>query len=260
MEKMEITFKDRPRDHLKDGTFGNKSALPGVKGRVRIHERKLDGSDKKLYLVEDTSNLITYRGRAWLAQRALNLDLGEDPEAGTGAVRPDWKDWYISWIAFGTGGAASVTPLNPIAVDPSSYTLNTHGTCSGSPGSFFTDGNSREYHKFETDTPTFHSDTEIDTDDYANMENVTYEDILLDPADRKRDSFIIIRCQARLGAAEGNSTGYQDINEAGLYISSSKDVNSPPADDEIELFAKVSFATIRKDASRELLFSWYVYF
>ena len=67
-------------------------------------------------------------------------------------------------------------------------------------------------------------------------------------------------------AADGEEFRY--LNEAGLYVSRSYD---PDADcfnaldddnhgDELQQFAKVNFSSIRKDDSRELVISWYIFF
>ena len=66
---------------------------------------------------------------------------------------------------------------------------------------------------------------------------------------------------------EGESREYEDINQAGLFFSRSHIASdysgayihaTNPYD--LQMFAAVNFSTIRKDETRQLVFSWYFYF
>jgi hypothetical protein len=239
VQKIPIEIKDTERKTLGDKfSFGE----PGntIRGRVRIFERKV-GEGKKLYLVEDTSNLIVYRGRNWMVQRAFNADL---------TSRPGWKDKYISWLAVG-GGGATADPLIPESPVLEDYQLGNQLPIGAGTRYINLDG--YHYHMFDDNYPTFLYDTDIDNNIlWAGCTQVdTIQGIT-----RRCDGFLIGLVKTTIAADECNGSSYQDINEAGLFVGPS----SPAANTDLQLFSRVCFSTIRKDSSRELIFSWYIYF
>lgn len=235
-----------------------------VKGRVRIHQRDISKSGLKTdpYLVEDTNNLIVYRGRNWLMQRAFAKDMTN---------RTDWSDKWITWLGIGVGGAVGGSPLVPTDPDLIECTLDTHGVVSA--GSRWVTVNGLDYHQFDTGYPLFLNDPEIVQCDPrggalpSGCVDLCNDCSATDPIDTETyncDKFLVALTRTTISSEECNGgTGpldYQDINEAGLFVSPSDNKLYSFASDDIQLFARVCFSTIRKDVNRELIFSWYVYF
>ena len=245
-KSIEVNISDNQRKNTDDEmVMGNFQP----KGRVRIFERKI--GDNKLYLVRDTSNLIVYRGRNWLLQRAFNQDLTN---------REGWKDKYISWFGVGSGGAVGGSPLTPAAPELQNCQLGTHGTIDDGANYVAVDG--KEYHTFNSTYPRFINDPDVTNGDLCT------DCTSIDPDDAQTyncDKFLIGMVKTTIATNEANGgTGdedYQDINEAGLFISESNSLTYPSfGAGSIELFARVCFSTIRKNSNRELLFTWLIYF
>ena len=253
IERIGIRINDYPKKNFDDELVCGEmvkeanSAKPRM-GRVRIHERRLDeDGGKKLYLVEDINNLIVYRGRNWLAQRAFNTNLTN---------RPYWKDKYISWLAIGTGGAVVGQPLTPTSPVLEDCALNAHGTVGGDR---CVTVNSKDYHAIDISYPKFLHDPDVtetlcsDCSEQDSIDLTTY----------RCDQFLIGLVRTTIVASEANGISpatYQDISEAGLFVSPSNDLTYSFAPTDMQLFARVCFSTIRKQDSRELIFSWYIYF
>ncbi|MCK5018921.1 MAG: hypothetical protein KAS32_17800, partial [Candidatus Peribacteraceae bacterium] len=175
-------------------------------------------------------------------------------------ARANWKDYFISWFAVGTGGSESGAPLTPTSPELGNCILDTHGTID-SGSNFVATPDAREFKSFDVGYPKFVNDTDISSDDLCAGCSYT------DPVDTQVypcDKYIISVTKVTLGASEANGGvtpgDYQDISEAGLFISPSTSVVYPFQDEEMEMFARVTFSTIRKDDTRELIFTWYVYF
>jgi len=260
MQKINIIAKDNQRKNIKDTTSinnnGSKRYSPrnpkisnDIKGRVRVYEKEI-GKGKKLYLVQETNNLVLYRGRNWLAQRALYCNLSTE--------RVGWRDRFINWIAIGSGGAVSGSPLEPTSPALPNYQLSAHGTVND--GTRYITVNGKDYHNFDPGFPKLVYDEDVDE---VNLEPVTSVDpVTGDP--HKCDSFLIGEIKITLEAHECNGGtmpgDYQDISEAGLFVSPSSDVGHSFAIDDLEIFARVCFSTIRKDANKEIIFTWLLYF
>lgn len=221
----------------------------GVKSnRVMVHARNV--GDSKIYLVEDTNNLIVYRGRNWLLQRALNLNMTN---------RQGWRNRYISWFGVGRNGALSGSPLTPLNPSLENCQLGNHGTI-GEGTNYVTVGEN-EYHSFDPGYPKILNDPDVpaenlcsDTNETDPLEGRTY------PADKFLIGLVKVTIASNECNGESDVNSYQDINEAGLFVSPSNDLNYPFQDDDMSIFARVCFSTIRKDNQRELIFSWYLFF
>jgi len=137
----------------------------------------------------------------------------------------------------------------------------------------------RDYHKIDDLYPMFQADADVipgvgGTEDpnYYDMEVSGLEDpsapIVLDGY--KADSYLRALVNVTIEAEEYNGPDYYSgsgentyryLNEAGLYISPYHVPESFTSTyNEVELFAKVNFSSIRKDETRALIFSWYIYF
>jgi len=237
IEKQTINFKDNQQSNLVDSFSENQKSNLRPRGEVKIFEKRIEGTEKKLYLVGQSSNLIVYHGRNWLMQRAFGQDYNTGAFSG-------WSDLKIGWFAIGTGAAPS-DPMTPTAPTLGDIALATHGTITN--GTSFVTVSAKEYHTFDSIT------YEVDSDATGY---VGY------------DNYLKAKIQTTLTSTEANSDGgasgysgytyYQDINEAGLYFSNVSTVSPPPT--TVEMFARVTFATIRKTNTRELVFNWYIFF
>ena len=220
------------------------------KGRVRIFSRDVKKKDSEPKLEVDSNNLIVYRGRNWLMQRAFNVDMTN---------RTGWKDRYLSWLAIGTGGAVGGSPLEPSAPELPNHQLSAHGTINAG-GNYVTVGG-RDYRKFDSTYPRFLNDPDIDNSLLAT--GCTAQDPY-DGITYRCDKFLIGMIKTTLLSEEGNGGtevgDYQDISEAGLYLSPSNSLSYGFVDGDMQLFARVCFSTIRKTIDRELIFTWYIYF
>lgn len=237
MERHQVNFSDYERGNLKDAFSEGDSV--DCHGRVQIYEHRIDGSGKKLFLIRDSTNLVVYRGRSWLAQRAANTSM---------SGYSGWEDMYISWFAIGTGGTVSGHPLTPSSPNLTNIELSNHGVIDSGMRYVTFDG--KQYHRFDDSYPVFDADTEISASGLGNAN------------DRK----LKVRFVTTLSTDEANNDGgvsdnsaYQEISEAGLFVSDTNTISSP-APTKMQLFARNTFPTIKKTNRVELVFSWVIYF
>ena len=248
IHRIPIDIRDAERKNLRD-KFQSGGPDSPLKGRVRIYERKIDG-DKKLYLVEDTSNLILYRGRNWLAQRAFNSNMSAR------SVNPSWKDLYLNWFAVGSRGSTS-DPLVPASPTLQDYQLGNQLPISSVPASDFITVSGVQFHAFDSTYPQFLYDTDVNNS--TLWSGCQQTDNVQGLSNMRCDGFLIglIKVTVTSNECNGPATpGYQDINEAGLFFG----LASPTLPTDLGIFSRVCFSTIRKDVTRELVFSWYIYF
>jgi hypothetical protein len=263
VENINLLFADSQRKNLKEYNSlsqeltGVSTSKTSLKGLVQIHENTEEGSK----LVTETNNLIVYPGRAMMLCRAFGKDLNY--LAGGSPTFPFYgmKDKFISFFAVGTGGSASDNNQNPLVVNSTEYELNTHGTVGGATKLVTVNG--RNYMGFDDSYPTFIYEPEVvnTTDIYTPMRSTLYDGY-------KRDSYLIAKVQVTLGASVGNDTGTQLISEAGLFLAENDDVNDVDewwdgngyTSNHLEMFAKVTFPTIAKTASRSFTINWYLFF
>lgn len=235
MDTGNFKFKEYVRDNIKD----NFSEKKNIRGRVRIYEHKV--GDSTLFLLKDTDNLVVFRGRRWLSRKAFNTNSSNDSSQ-------NFKDLFISWFAIGNGGASESNPLLPTSPRLENASLANQGVIES--GTRFITYNGKQYHKFDDGYPTFVTDTEIE------------HGILNQSADDE----IIVNVTTTLEANEANNLAgaedpddaYQDINEAGLFISDSNSVGTLPT--AMHMFSRVTFPTIRKTSNVRYIFSWYIFF
>jgi len=241
-----ITIKDYQRKSL-----GDKVNMQPRLNRVTIHEKKV--GDNKLYLVTKSNNLIIYRGRSWLAQRAINKDIGNR----------SWKDRYISWLGLGTGGAVVGDPLTPTSPDLSDVWLDTQVDVGAGSNyvSVNCNGGVRQFRAFDANYPQFVADPDI------NNSTIDQTCTAVDPIDTNTygcDKFLLVKIVTTIGVTEyngGNDVGdYLDLSEAGLFVSPSNSLAYGFSQDDMSLFARVCFSSVRKDSSRSLIITWNIYF
>jgi hypothetical protein len=249
IERKLLKFGDSQKKNLHD-QFSYSGFQP--RGRVRIFERK----DGQLNLLEDTSNLIVFRGRNWLMQRAFKQNLASTRE---------WKDLYLGLLAVGTGATLGANPLIVSPPNLTDWSLGNHGVIGASANRRIV--SSKEYHIFDTGYPKFLNDPDLnndgsvddfDTELYSSLQ--PGQTAVQDPVNGNSyhpDSFLVAKVQITLSVGEANSSNPQgqDLNEAGLFFVD--DVTNPTI---AEMFARVTFSTIRKSSTRELVLNWYIFF
>lgn len=240
MERIYKNFNDK-LDIDDEFSIGNQKR---PRGRVIIRGRKPGGEYK---ILEDTNNLVVYRGRHWLMQRAFNT---------TGSR--NWTGYWINHFAIGSGGALEASPLSPIAPELTNYQLGSQGVIDN--GTFDTISGD-EYFRFDSGYPIFLQDEDIT--DYTG-DGCSHTDSLSVTGNCDRE--LIAKVQVSIASDQCNDSDnlsnpglpgdpYQDLSEAGLFVT-----DSATAPTVAKIFARVSFSTIRKDLHRELVFSWFIYF
>jgi len=167
------------------------------------------------------SNLVLFCGREWIASRICNLE-NTDPSVTA------MPDEFISWLGLGNGGAPVGDPLNPNTpaddIDNLSIEIPIHvsdNNCADFRGG--------SYYKHPLDSIEFKQDDLLD------------------------DRWLILKVTTTISVDHAN--GY-NLNEAGLFTSNTDDGGHTGP---FNIFSIVTFPTIVKDDSRQLVFYWYLY-
>lgn len=165
------------------------------------------------------NNLVLYQGREWIAERIFNAENGNTSTT---------RNMYISWLGLGTGGCPIGDPLTPDAPISTDTNLDVEVPINATDTNCadFRGGN---YYKHPLDAVTFEQD----------------------PSNGNK--YLIANCAITISNLDAN--GY-NLNEAGLFLSSS---NVGGHTGPFYLFARITFPTIVKDSTRQLMFIWYVY-
>lgn len=215
-----IKIEDKYGECLADKSFQSISKRNIPKGFVEIYEIDKKNDSKKLI---GKNNLVVYLGREWLISRAFN-------QANENITPVETE--YISWFGVGDGGASIADPFNPT-----------------SPTNIDTD----------LSNPIMINVSDASCGDYRTTPDVGYYKHPFDSIEYEQDSdnynhWLISRISITLGADDANDF---NLNEAGLYTASS---NAGAYVGPFNLYARVTFPTIVKNSSRQLLFVWYVFF
>jgi len=168
-------------------------------------------------------NLVVYLGREWLLSHAF-MTQNEN-------ISPAY-DEYICWFGVGTGGAPigdPFTPTSPTNLDTDLASSVMIDTTSVIYADYRTTPDTGYYKCPPTDY-TFEQDADND------------------------NSWLILKVSSTLTV--GDCIGY-NINEAGLFTAQS---NQGGYSGDFHLYARITFPTIVKTDSRQLLFIWYIYF
>jgi hypothetical protein len=207
-----------------------------VKGRVEIFTTQ-DGEEleRKEY---DGTNLVIYRGRSWLAQRAFGID--KDASL--------YSDKFISWFAFGNGGCVNGQPYVPSSPNLNNTGLVKHGVI-GPIGMRHITVGGKQYAQFDAGSPDFIDDTEVPAGSVADSMDrllVAKINVTFDKNQANNDDGI------------SDASAFQEINEAGLFFADKNKIDDAPT--QLDLFARVTFPTIFKNRNKGIRFSWYLYF
>lgn len=297
IKRRRITFRDNEKKTLHDRLVSPGGIFVPKKNKVLVHSR--DPETGEISLESESSNLIVYHGRSWLMQRAFGFPLGAvgdvpwentDSTDVSAAYRDNFHNMYLTWFAVGSGGADMINaPLEPYDTTSVEYQLIDHVPIGGDdvdPAGTtanlryahpYPTNATRDYHQFDVQYPQFMFDPDIvpgegGTEDphYDQMQiadsttDVMYEGF-------KADSYLKALIRVTLAPEECNGPKYYDpldpgeeyryLNEAGLYVSTNHVPASVSTDnDNVQMFAKVNFSSVRKDETRELIFSWYIFF
>jgi len=165
------------------------------------------------------SNLVLYVGREWIASRLCNI---------TNPNIAPLENEFLNWFGLGNGGAPIGDPLVPNAP-----TNTMTGLANDIPLSSIdlncADLRSTEYYKHPFDVIEFQQD------------------------DLNDDKWMILKVTTTISIDHAN--GY-NLNEAGLFTS---DSDAAGHTGPFNIFSIVTFPSIVKDDTRQLVFYWYLY-
>lgn len=197
-------------------------------GMVEVWEEDEDGNKK---LVRK-SNLVVYLGRETLAQMLVNQN--NQDELGTNRLTST-KDDFVSWFGLGDGGVLPADPFDPVPPSNENEDLNSRVMINA------TDSSNADYHVASAEYPK--------TGYYKHpFQSVEFErDSLND------NRWLVLKVTIPIGIDDAND---ERLSEAGLFTAISRDGGHSG---NFTLFARVTFPTIIKDATRRLIFVWYLY-
>ena len=208
-----------------DDNYGSSCIQDSVNG-VDNKARKPEGYVEIFSIDKDgkkqkvgKSNLVLFTGREWIASRICNI---KNP-----GIDQDETE-YINWFGLGNGGTPAGDPLNPnvpVNTDTDlSSEIPLHATDTSCA-----DERSGQFYKHPFDSIEFQQDALND------------------------DSWLILKVTTTISVDHAN--GY-NLNEAGLFTSNS---NVGGSGGPFNIFSIVTFPSIVKDDTRQLVFYWYLY-
>jgi len=166
-------------------------------------------------------NLVVYQGRELIAQRMFNVNNVQSiPEPNE----------YISWFGIGSGGVNTGDPFNPsppVSTDTDIYNELPINAIDATCGDYH-DG---FYYKKPIESITFEQDS------YNN------------------NSWLIVKTVSRVSLGDANGS---HISEAGLFSAADGAIPNHPG--PFSLFSRITFPTVVKVNTRQLLFIWYILF
>jgi len=215
-----IKITDKYGDCLSDRIVGESSSKKNNRPAGFVEIYEVTENNKKLL---GKHNLVVYAGREWLISRAFNID---NPNIISTSSE------FITWFGVGNGRCPIGDPLNPTAPTlldsdlSNSVMINaTDSTCAD-----YRLTPDVGYYKHPIESFSF----EQDPDNY--------------------NYWLIGKAEPTLSASDAN--GY-NLSEAGLFSAAS---DAGGYGGPFTLYARVTFPTIVKTWSRQLLFVWYVFF
>jgi len=164
-------------------------------------------------------NLVLYVGREWICSRIFN-------QVNVN-ITPEEDEW-INWLGVGTGGAPVGDPLNPTTPVSTDTGLSTEVSIHTTDTNL-ADFRAGAYWKHPFDSVEFQQDS-------AN-----------------NNQWLIAKVTTTLGTDDANGN---NLNEAALFTS---DSDAGGHTGPFNIFSLVTFPTIVKDSSRQIMFMWYLY-
>ena len=208
-----------------DEDYGN-SCIQDAVNSINAKSRKPEGYVEIFSIDADgkeqqvgKSNLVLFTGREWIASKICNLK--------NVSIDQNEVD-FINWIGLGNGGAPAGDPLNPNVPVNTITSLSSEIPLHPSDTSC-ADLSSGQYYKHPFDSIQFQQDALND------------------------DKWLILKVTTTISVDHAN--GY-NLNEAGLFTS---DSDAGGAVGPFNLFSIVTFPSIVKDDTRQLVFYWYLY-
>jgi hypothetical protein len=218
---MVIKIKDKYGDCLSDSSMGSGLKKSAERPKGFVEIYEVDKDTKKLIA---KPNLVVFQGREGLlssAFRTRNVNIAP------------LEDEFICWFGVGNGGCPIGDPLNPTAPTVEDLDLVSNVMINASDatcGDWRVEPEVEGYYKHPFDSVSF----EQDPDNY--------------------NYWLVGRISTTISNEDAN--GY-NLNEAGLFSAAS---SAGSYSGHFSLYARVTFPTIVKTDSRQLLFVWYVYF
>jgi hypothetical protein len=197
-------------------------------GMVEIWEEDENGNKR---LVRK-SNLVVYLGRETLAQMLVNQnnvdDLGNPRIAST-------KDHFLSWFGLGDGGVLPADPFDPVPPANENTDLESRVMVNAS------DSSSGDYHVVASGYPK------------TGWYKLPFDTIIFERDALNDNKWLVLKLTTTVGIDDAND---ERLSEAGLFTAESR---AGGWSGTFTLFARVTFPTIIKDATRRLIFVWYIY-
>lgn len=166
------------------------------------------------------NNLVVYEGREWIASRIVNVD---NPDINTSSPE------FISWFGIGDGGTPIGDPLVPNAPSNTMIALS-------------------------NEVPMNNNDTTCaDLRENGYFYKHPFDNVEFQQDESNGNRWLTTKITTTITTQDAN--GY-NLNEAALYISSSKTGGHAGP---FSIFSIVTFPSIVKDSTRQLVFYWYLY-
>ena len=197
-------------------------------GIVEIWEEDENGNKR---LVRK-SNLVVYLGRETLAQMLVNKNNLDD--LGNPRI-PSTKDHFLTWFGLGDGGVLPADPFDPVPPANENIDLQSRVRCNA------TDASSADYHVVSSGYPK------------AGYYKLPFDTVKFERDDLNDNKWLVLKITTTVGVNDVNN---ERLSEAGLFTAESR---SGGYSGQFALFARVTFPTIIKDATRRLIFVWYLY-
>jgi len=189
-------------------------------GHVEIYEEDENGNVKLV----SKSNLVVYLGREWLVSRAMNID--------NTSILPLSSDW-LCWFGVGYGGCPVGNPFDPISPTNNDISLN-------SEFPFITEDEDLHYGDFRAGSGCY--------------KKLFDSDPIFVQDENNDNAYLIAQITITLTAQDCN--GYI-VNEAALFTAPS---NGGGLNTGFNMYAKVTFPSMPKIESRNIIFVWNIYY
>jgi len=220
MEKVK-TIHIRVDDRYGEFCFGDGTDKIDTKSRRPMGRVEIyEETDGERKKIYESNNLVVYLGREFAAVRLFEVD-----NANIDPV----KEEFICWFGLGDGGVTPGDPLDPLLPTNFDTDMANEVPISATDSSYgdFHDG---YYWKHPIDNVEYYQD-----DANSNM-------------------WLVAQVTTIISTADANG---ELLSEAGLFSAAS---NTGSYAGPFHLFARITFPTIVKDSTRQLVFVWYIYF
>lgn len=164
-------------------------------------------------------NLVVYHGRELIAQKIMKLN--------NQFATPE-LDEFICWLGVGSGGANPGDPFNPSPPTNSDIDL-------------------------ATSVPINTSDPVCADFHDGSFYKRPIDEVIFEVDSLNENSWLIIRTTTTIGLSDCVDG---EINEAGLFTALE---NTPGYEGPFHLFSRITFPTLIKTITRELIFVWYLF-